>query len=162
MNKLESQWGWSSHVTICYLQLNLIVRFTPSNQQNVHKVMLVMCMECCQNRTFKREWWASRGSLTSLRGLEHDLGSCRSWRRGNARKWVRFPAPPTPHSHSFALPRHRFVQRLSIIFGVDVKQQREPQPIHHPRHLNALTSDVKYRIQQVIEVLFHFSSQPPH
>ena len=31
-----------------YLQLNLIVRFTPSNQQNVHKVM---CMECCQNRT---------------------------------------------------------------------------------------------------------------
>jgi hypothetical protein len=28
VNKLESQWGWSSHVTLRYLQLDLIVRFT--------------------------------------------------------------------------------------------------------------------------------------
>ena len=30
VNKLESQWGWSSHVTLRYLQLHLIVRFTTS------------------------------------------------------------------------------------------------------------------------------------
>ena len=35
VNKLESQWGWSSHIMLRYLQVNLIVRFTPF-QQNVH------------------------------------------------------------------------------------------------------------------------------
>ena len=41
VNKLESQWGWWGHVTLCYLQLYLIVRFIPQ----ISKWLPVICME---------------------------------------------------------------------------------------------------------------------